>query len=119
MYRNLYNFLKENQNNLKVNIDLLEFFKNNIRFSSKTKFLDLEKKYPKFRNIYEEFLKSEKFKKMINMIKTKHDEEYLKLFFRHTKNFLNLYIKDNPFCKVSRRLGVKPCNSGAKSSDSK
>lgn len=44
---------------------------------------------------------------MINIIKTKHDEEYLKLFFRHSKNFLNLYIKDNPYCKVGRRLGLK------------
>ncbi len=44
---------------------------------------------------------------MINIIKTKHDEEYLKLFFRHSKNFLNLYVKDTPYCKIGRRLGVK------------
>jgi len=96
---------------------LLEFFKNNIRFSTKNEFLDVEKKYPKLRYIYEEFLKSEKFKKMINVIKTKHDEEYLKLFFRHTKNFLNLYLKDSPHCKVSRRLGSKNKNSAIKSTD--
>jgi hypothetical protein len=47
---------------------------------------------------------------MINIIKTKHDEEYLKLFFRHAKNFLNLYIKDTPYCKIGRRLGIKPGN---------
>ena len=93
---------------------MLEFFKNNIRFSTKNKFMDLEKKYPKFRTIYEEFLKSEKFKKMINVIKTKHDEEYLKLFFRHTKNFLNLYLRDSPYCKSSRRLGSKQINSAIK-----
>ena len=44
---------------------------------------------------------------MINSIKTKNDEEYLKLFFRHSKNFLNLYIKDTPYCKIGRRLGIK------------
>ena len=54
---------------------------------------------------------------MINVIKTKHDEEYLKLFFRHTKNFLNLYIKDTPYCKVARRLGSKPINSSLKLSE--
>jgi hypothetical protein len=96
---------------LKISTEILDFFKNNIKFSTRNKILDLEKKYPKFRSVYEEFLKSEKFKKMINIIKTKHDEEYLKLFFRHTKNFLNLYIKDTPFCKVGRRLGSKSINS--------
>ena len=100
--------MKENSEKIKINEDLLEFFKNNIRYTSKHKFFELDKKYPHFRNIYEEFLKSDKFKKMINIIKTKHDEEYLKLFFRHSKNFLNLYIKDTPYCKIGRRLGVKP-----------
>lgn len=93
---------------MRLNDELLEFFKNNIRYTSKHKFFELDKKYPNFRNIYEEFLKSEKFKKMINIIKAKHDEEYLKLFFRHSKNFLNLYIKDTPYCKLGRRLGAKP-----------
>lgn len=68
---------------------------------------ELEKNYPNFRIIYEEFLKSDKFKKMINIIKSKHDEEYLKLFFRHSKNFLNLYVKETPYNKIGRRLGIK------------
>ena len=100
--------MKENSEKLRIKEDLLEFFKNNIRYTSKHKFFELDKKYPNFRSIYEEFLKSDKFKKMINIIKTKHDEEYLKLFFRHSKNFLNLYIKDTPYCKIGRRLGIKP-----------
>jgi len=104
---NLYNFLKENSEKLKINEELVEFFKNNIRYTSKHKFCELDRKYPNFRNIYEDFLKSEKFKKIINIIKNKHDEEYLKLFFRHSKNFLNLYIKDSPYYKIGRRLGVK------------
>ena len=28
-------------------------------------------------------------------IKLKYDDEYLKLFFRHSRNFLNFYLKDN------------------------
>lgn len=109
--------MKENQGDLNINNELLEFFKNNVRFSTKNKFIDLDKKYPKFRSVYEEFLKSEKFKKMINIIKTKHDEEYLKLFFRHTKNFLNLYVKDSPYCKINRRLGIRTNDSSLKNSD--
>ena len=54
---------------------------------------------------------------MINVIKTKHDEEYLKLFFRHIKYFLNLYLKDKPYRKFSRRLGSKHMNSSVKNAD--
>jgi len=106
-YRNLYNFLRENSEKLKIDNDLLEFFKNNIRFTTKHKMFELEKYYPNFKSIYEEFLKSDKFKKMINIIKFKNDEEYLKLFFRHSKNFLNLYVKETPYNKIGRRLGKK------------
>jgi hypothetical protein len=28
------------------------------------------------------------------MIKTKYDDEYLRLFFRHSINFLNFYLKE-------------------------
>lgn len=55
---------------------------------------------------------------MINIIKTKHDEEYLKLFFRHSKNFLNLYVKDTPYSKIGRRLGVKSTVNTNKGIDS-
>lgn len=106
--------MKENSERLKITEELLEFFKNNVRYTSKHKFFELDKKYPLFRNIYEEFLKSEKFKKMINIVKTKHDEEYLKLFFRHSKNFLNLYVKDGPYSKIGRRLGIKTLGINAK-----
>ena len=95
--------------------DLLEYIRNNIRFSNKSRFSDLEKKFTNLRNFYEEFLKSDKYKKMINIIKTKHDEEYLKIFFRHSKNFLNLYIKDTSYCKIGRRLSTK--STSVKSSD--
>jgi hypothetical protein len=87
--------------------DILEFFKNNIKYTLKQKLFELDKKYPNFREIYDQFLKSEKFKKMINIVKEKHDEEYIKLFFRHSKIFLNLFIKDTTYYKKGRRLRVK------------
>jgi len=72
--------------------------------------LDIERKYPRLNNYYEEFLKSDRFKKMINAIKIKHDEEFLKLFFRHTKNYLNLFKKNSPYRKFNRKLGSKDSN---------
>ena len=75
---------------------------------NKKKILKVEKIFPNLRHIYDEFLKSDDFKRMINSVKLKNDETYLKLFFRHTKNFLNLYIKerlDNK--KIRRKLSGK------------
>lgn len=106
--------MKENQISLNADNDLLDYFQNNIPFSKRNPFLDLERKYPKLNNFFEEFLKSERFKKMINAIKIKHDEEFLKLFFRHTKNFLNLFKKNSPFRKFNRKLGSKQSNSNIK-----
>ena len=75
-----------------INSELMDFFKRNIRFTSKQKLSDLNKKYPNLKEIYEEFLKSDRFKRIINIIKSKNDNENLKLFFKHAKNFLNLYL---------------------------
>lgn len=92
---NFFHYIKENYKRLDINDELLEFFKNNIRYTSRTKFQEIDKKYPNFKIIYEDYLKSDKFKKLIINIKNKYDEEYLKLFFRHSKNFLNFYLKDS------------------------
>lgn len=91
---NFYHYLKDNYTVLNINEELLEFFRNNIRYTSRTKFQELDKKYPKFKDIYDNYLKSEKFKKLVLMIKTKYDDEYLRLFFRHSINFLNFYLKE-------------------------
>lgn len=91
---NFYHYLKESQKKLHLEEELLDFFKNNIRFTSKTKFKEIDKKYPDFKNIYEDYLKSDRFKRLIINIKNKYDEEYLKLFFRHSKNFLNFYLRE-------------------------
>ncbi len=77
-----------------INEELLEFFRTNIRYTSRSKFQELDKKYPNFKKIYEDYLKSDKFKKLVNLIKSKYDEEYLRLFFRHSINFLNFYLKE-------------------------
>ncbi len=92
---------------MEINDELLDFFKNNIRYTSRTKFQEFEKKYPNFKKIYDNYLKSDKFKKLILMIKNKYDEEYLKLFFRHSKNFLNFYLKDSSHSKLGRKFGSK------------
>ncbi len=91
---NFYHYLKENFAKLNINEELLDFFKNNIRFTSKTKFQEIDKIYPDFKNIYDDYLKCDRFKKLIVNIKNKYDEEYLKLFFRHSKNFLNFNLRD-------------------------
>lgn len=44
----------------------------------------------KLKIIYEDYLRSNDFKKFLLYIKNKNDEGYLKLFFRHVKNFMNL-----------------------------
>lgn len=72
--------------------ELLDLVRNNIRFTSKNKFHHIEEKYPNFKKYYEEYLESDKFKNLIKNIKSKYDHEYVKLFFRHSMNFLNYYL---------------------------
>src|SRR5690348_16409459 len=93
-YSNFYHYLKEYYHSLDINDELLDFFRNNIRYTSRNKFQELDKKYPHFKDIYEGYLQSDQFKKLINMIKSKYDDEYLRLFFRHSINFLNFYLKE-------------------------
>ena len=113
----IYNFLKENKEELNFNDEIVNYFKckNSIRSPNsdikKNMNFDLIKKFPNFKIIYEEFLKSENFKKMILRLKNKQDEEYLKLFFRHVKNFINLhkdFIPSN--IKIIRRLRLRNLN---------
>lgn len=86
--------MKENYNVLQINEELLDFFRSNIRYTSRSKFQELDKKYPKFKEIYDDYLKSNKFRKLVGMIRSKYDDEYLRLFFRHSINFLNFYLKE-------------------------
>jgi hypothetical protein len=101
--------LKENYTNLQINEELLEFFRSNIRFTSRSKFQEIDQKYPYFKDIYEEYLKSDMFKKLVGMIKCKYDDEYLRLFFRHAINFLNYYLKEKDI-EVPNKKKMKKCN---------
>jgi hypothetical protein len=92
---NFYHYIRENHRKMNLNEELVDFFRNNIRYTSRNKFVEIDKKYPYFKDIYDQYLKSERFKKLILNIKLKYDDEYLKLFFRHSRNFLNFYLKDN------------------------
>ncbi len=78
---------------MEIEDEILIFYRKNLRFSFIQKISDLNKKFPRIEKFYEEFLKSDKFRCLINIIKLKNDEEYLKLFLRHAKNYLNFNIK--------------------------
>jgi hypothetical protein len=85
---------------MEMNIDkeIITFFRKNLRFTFNQKISDLNKKFPKLEKFYEEFLKSDKFKNLINIVKSKNDEEYLKLFLRHAKTYLNLKLSEKDNC---------------------
>lgn len=79
-----------------MNIDkeLFLYLKKILKFSNNQKIFDMNKKFKNIEILYEEFLKSDRFKILINLVKSKNDEEYLKIFLRHSKNYLNLHLKN-------------------------
>jgi hypothetical protein len=81
--------LISNANNLEIEKKFINIFRNNIRFTSREKELEMTKKYPKFKELYESYLKSTNFKSLIDLVKTNYDGEYLQRFFQHAINFLN------------------------------
>jgi len=66
-----------------------------MRHTSKSKFQELYINNPKFIEIYQTYLDSNNFKILVNAMKHKYDELYMKLFLRHSVNFLNFYCNDN------------------------
>ena len=72
---------------------LINLFKNNLRFTSKNKFLIKESEFPDLREIYNNYLKSSRFNGLMQKIKNKYEYEYVKLFFRHSIRFLDYYLK--------------------------
>jgi hypothetical protein len=77
-----------------MNTELVNVFKHSVRYTSRSKFKELDEKFPEFKFIYEDYLKSESFRNLINTIRGKYDSEYLKLFFRHAINFINYFLKE-------------------------
>ena len=115
--------MKENDETLNMTPELLEIFRANIRYTSRTKFQEMDKNYPQFKEIYNEYLKSAKFQRLVNIIKKKYDDVYLKLFFRHSINFLNFNLKEkdlneeNKVKKKSMPLKLKRKRSENKESE--
>jgi len=112
-YSNFYHYLKDNFHSLEMTDELLELFRSNIRYTSREKFQDLHKRYPQFTKVYADYLKSVEFRKLVYSVKKKYDHEYQKLFFRHSLNFLNFYLKEkDPYDKIrqKKRRGIRKSN---------
>lgn len=108
----IYNFLRENREEMNLSDELINYFKKSSSDFKSTMNFDLMKRFPNFKIIFDEYLKSEKFKKMIIVLKNKQDEEFLKLFFRHTKNFMNLHSNSFMPFKTLRRLRMRRIHNG-------
>ena len=91
---NFLRFMRENKKYLGIENYMLMFFKKNMKFTSKSIIEEMERKYPNVKNYFDLFLKSENFKKMLEVIELKHDEEYKKIFLSHVKNYKILF-EDN------------------------
>jgi len=104
---NYYKYVKDNQKSLALSSDFVKGIKNIVRFTSRIKFQEINKKFPEFRASFESFIQSQAFKNLILSLKKKYDLEYLKLFFRHSRNFLNFYLKDSSHSKLGRKFGSK------------
>jgi hypothetical protein len=99
-------FLKKNKKELNINSKFIDNFKNcTWKFKENIDFdINDNNKFPNFKIFFDEFLRSNKFKKLVIEIKNKHCQEYLKLFFKHVKNFQNLNCRN---LKPLNNLGNK------------
>ena len=94
IFRNFYHYLVLNSKNLNLDQNILDRFKINMRNTSRYKFLQLYVNNPKFMGIYHDYLNSRHFDRLVNTIKLKYDDLYIKLFLRHSINFLNFHNKE-------------------------
>ncbi len=92
---NFFKYMKENKKELSIDKNLLNYFKKNMKLTSKTIFEQLKKKFPKVNEYYEKFLKSNLFQVLKDNIKQKNDEEYSNLFFKHVKNQQKILNNDD------------------------
>ncbi len=86
--------------------EFLEDVRSNIRFASREKFKEINQKYSNFCDIYNGYISSSSFKRLLLSIKKKYDDIYQKLFLRHAFNFLNIYLResDSPELTTKRLL---------------
>ena len=97
MHNNNYNkggndkYNKKNKKELGIERKILVFMKKNSKVTSKSFLIQLKKKYPKINEYFDSFINSNKFKQFMKNIKEKNDQEYLKLFNNHLKNYQQLF----------------------------
>ena len=88
---NFFNYMKENKKELGVERKILVFMKKNSKVTSKSFLIQLKKKYPKLIEYFDSFLNSQKFKQLMKNINEKNDQEYLKLFNNHLRNYQQIF----------------------------
>ncbi len=88
---NFFKYIKENKKELNIDKSVLYFLKKNLKLTSKSIIEQLKINFPKIKEYFEKFLKSNVFKKLMDNIKQKNDEEYSNLFVNHIKNYQKLF----------------------------
>ena len=91
---NFFKYLKQNKKELNIDKNILNFFKKNMKLTSRTIIEQLKKKCPKLNEYFQKFLQSNIFKHLMDNIKQKNDEEYSTLFIKHVKNYQRI-INEN------------------------
>ena len=95
---NFFKYLKQNKKELNIDKNILNFFKKNMKLTSRTIIEQLKKKCPKINEYFQKFLQSNIFTHLMDNIKQKNDEEYSNLFIKHVKNhqkIINENIEEN------------------------
>ena len=92
---NFFKFIKENKKELNIDKSVLYFLKKHLKLTSKSIIEQLKINFPKIKEYFEKFLKSNVFKKLMDNIKKKYDREYSNLFFNHITNFQKLLNEKN------------------------
>lgn len=92
MFRNFYNYLRDNQRTLKISKEQLLLLKDTKKFTSAEKLKEIYRKIENFKDLYEMYMNSRAFKDFMKSLTIKYDDQYLKLMFRHSKEFINLFL---------------------------
>ena len=100
---NFLSYLKNNKEKLNINQEFLLCFKKSINCTSRTRYQELNFKYPCFKFYYEEYLKSTTYKKMIKFNKLSYEKIYFQIFYKHSKNFLEFYLQNS----LNKKNGLK------------
>ena len=91
---NFFKFIKENKKELNIEKNILYFLKKHLKLTSKSIFEQLKIICPNINEYFEKFLKSNDFKKLMDDVKKKNDEEYSNLFVNHVTNYQKLFIEN-------------------------